>query len=233
MADVLPETNSLMRLYTLYRKEVCEALMNRKVILPEGLTDFRWLKLLISSSTTAEGWEAYNTASDRTKSFGIIPTQNSHVVGTYSRFKNLIEEAIPLVDGDAAGRQYITELLAEDVPPNIILCMGKDQELEDLISWIVKPDVADRLGELENALASFEGRSLRSFLHDNKSHWGFQDSLADFIIRNEDCVKRARLFVNSVYSIQNLEGDYQLLWSRYEDRCTDNTVVYDFQYPNL
>ena len=230
VADVLPETNSLMRLYTLYRKEVCEALMNRKVILPEGLTDFRWLKLLISSSTTAEGWEAYNTASDRTKSFGIIPTQNSHVVGTYSRFKNLIEEAIPLV---AAGRQYITELLAEDVPPNIILCMGKDQELEDLISWIVKPDVADRLGELENALASFEGRSLRSFLHDNKSHWGFQDSLADFIIRNEDCVKRARLFVNSVYSIQNLEGDYQLLWSRYEDRCTDNTVVYDFQYPNL
>jgi len=41
--EVLPHTNSLMRLYTLYRKEVCEALMNRKVILPEGLTDYRWI----------------------------------------------------------------------------------------------------------------------------------------------------------------------------------------------
>src|SRR5690606_36201539 len=77
--DALPESNSLMRLYSLYRKEVCEALMNKKVIVPEGVSDFRWLKLLISASTTAEGWEAYNTVTDRTKSFGIIPTQNSHV----------------------------------------------------------------------------------------------------------------------------------------------------------
>lgn len=35
-SEPMPDTNSLMRLYTLYRKEVCEALMNKKVILRKG-----------------------------------------------------------------------------------------------------------------------------------------------------------------------------------------------------
>jgi len=231
--EILPSANSLMRLYTLYRKEVCEALMNKKIILPEGLTDFRWLKLLISASTTAEGWDAYNTVSDRTKSFGIIPTQNSHVVRTYSRFRKMIEDAIPLVDGDAAGRGYVIELLALESSPRTILSLGYDQELEDLISWVVRPEGEGRLIELEELLAPFEGHSLREFLHNNKQHWGFQDSLADYIIRNEDCVRRARLFVNSVYSIDNLEGDYALLWSRDEDRSTETSVIYNFLSPNL
>lgn len=232
-SERLPDTNSLMRLYTLYRKDVCEALMNKKIILPEGLTDFRWMKLLISTSTTAEGWDAYNTVTDRTKSFGIIPTQNSHVVGTYSRFRNLIEDAIPLVDGDAAGRGYVTELLALERPPRIVLSFGYDLELEDLISWVVHPEKAGRLAELEEILTPFEGESLREILHRNKQHWGFQDSLADYIIRNEDCVRRARLFINSIYSIDNLVGDYQLLWTRDEMRSTETTAIYIFLSPVL
>jgi putative ATP-dependent endonuclease of the OLD family len=231
--ESLPAANSLMRLYTLYRKDVCEALMNKKIILPEGLTDFRWMKILISASTTAEGWDAYNTVSDRTKSFGIIPTQNSHVVGTYSRFRDLIEDAIPLVDGDAAGRGYVTELLALENSPRIILSFGYDRELEDLISWVVHPEIEGRLAELEEILIPFEGQSLKDFLHRNKQHWGFQDSLADYIIRNEDCVRRARLFVNSIYSIDNLEGDYALLWTKDEQRSNETTVIYNFLSPIL
>lgn len=231
-SETPPDSNSIMRLYTLYRKEVCEALMNKKVIVPEGATDFRWLKLLISASTTAEGWEVYNNSSDRTKSFGIIPTQNSHVVGTYSRFKDLIEDAIPLVDGDSAGRQYIKQLLAAETPPKIILSMGKNKEMEDLISWIVKPEEDERLKELEEVLAPFEGQTLKNFLHGKKSHWGYQDSLIDYILRNEDCVKRARLFVNSIYSIENLEGDYRLLWLQ-EEISSEKSILYNFQYPQL
>jgi putative ATP-dependent endonuclease of the OLD family len=231
--EVLPDTNSLMRLYTLYRKEVCEALMNRKVILPEGLTDYRWIKLLINASTTAEGWESYNTPSDRTKSFGIIPTQNSHVVNTFSRFQKLIDEAIPLVDGDVAGQEYVTQLKALDNPPKSILSLGTDLELEDLISWIIKPHTTERQIELEEFLEPFDGKALRDILHQNKQHWGYQDSLADFIIRNDDCVRRTRLLVNSIYSIDNLQGDYALLWSRDEDRSTSTTVIYNFTYPNL
>ena len=97
------------------------------------------MRLLINASTTAEGWEAYNTSSDRTKSFGIIPTQNASVVTTYTRFQKLIDESIPLLDGDAPGRSYITDLIALDNPPQTILNLGYDLELEDLISWIVQP----------------------------------------------------------------------------------------------
>lgn len=229
-SEVLPGTNSLMRLFTLYRKELCEALMNRKVILPEGLTDYRWMSLLISASTTAEGWEAYNTASDRTKSFGIIPTQNSSVVSIYTKFQGLIDQAIPFVDGDAAGKGYVTNLLALEHPPKIILMLGHELELEDLIDWIIQPHTEGRTIELEAILQPFEGQQLRDILHSNKQNWGYQDSLADFIIRNVDCVRRARLFVNSIYSIEYLEGDYSLLWQEDEVRSTDNTKVYQFTF---
>lgn len=231
--EPMPDANSIMRLYTLYRKEVCEALMNKKVILPEGLTDYRWMRLLINASTTAEGWEAYNTPLDRTKSFGIIPTQSANVITTYSRFQNLIDEAIPLVDGDAPGRGYINDLIALDNPPKTILDLGYDLELEDLISWIVQPQTAGRQAEIEVLLEPFNGRTLRDILHDNKQHWGYQDSLADYILRTEDCVRRARLFINSIYSIDNLEGDYAQLWQLDGARTNDNTSVYSFIYPNL
>lgn len=232
-SEPLPAANSLMRLFTLYRKDVCEALMNKKVILPEGLTDYRWMSLLINASTTAEGWEAYNTPSDRTKSFGIIPTQNASVVTTYSRFKELIDEAIPLVDGDAPGRVYVAELTAIENPPRTILDLGHDLELEDLISWIVQPQSNGRLAELEILLEPFNGRKLRDILHGKKQHWGYQDSLADYILRNEDCVRRARLLINSIYSIDNLEGDYTQLWQLDGARSNQNTSVYSFTYPNV
>lgn len=191
------------------------------------------MRLLINASTTAEGWEAYNTSSDRTKSFGIIPTQNASVVTTYTRFQKLIDESIPLLDGDAPGRSYITDLIALDNPPQTILNLGYDLELEDLISWIVQPQTVGRQTELETLLQPFNGRSLRDFLHDNKQHWGYQDSLADYILRTEDCVRRARLLVNSIYSIDNLEGDYAQLWQLDADRSTESISVYSFTYPNL
>jgi len=232
-SETIPDNNSLMRLYTLYRKEVCEALMNRKVILPEGLTDYRWIRLLINVGITAEGWEAYNTPFDRTKSFGIIPTQNSQVINTYSRFTTIIDEAIPLVDGDPAGQGYIASLIALADPPPIILCLGLAMEIEDLITWIIQPVINGRVAQLEAISEPMNGRAFREFLHQNKQHWGYQDSIADFILRNEDCVIRARLFINSIYSIKNLSGDYVRLWQRDEVRSTGNTIIYNFTYPNF
>ena len=68
-------------------------------------------------------------------------------VATYSRFEKLIDEAIPLVDGDAPGRGYIAELIGLENPPSIIFNIGHIRELEDLISWVV-----DEFQDCEGAL---------------------------------------------------------------------------------
>ncbi|MFO7874077.1 MAG: hypothetical protein R6U62_06320 [Bacteroidales bacterium] len=85
-------------------------------------------------------------------------------VATYSRFEKLIDEAIPLVDGDAPGRVYIAELIGLKNPPSIILNMGYNREPEDLISWVVQPQTEGRQAELEALLEPFDTRSLWEIL---------------------------------------------------------------------
>lgn len=223
------EANAISRLYTIYRKDVCEALMNDKVIIPEGLTEYKWCKLLTNISITAEGWEAYHSVDEQTKSFGIIPTQSSHVKVTYEKLQLLFNEIIPLVDGDSAGNDYVSALKNCATPPKKILRLGDDKELEDVIHWIVNPSASGRVEVLEE-ISSLGGRTFRELLEKNKSYDAYHESLAEFIMTEEDCVKKARVFINSIHS-NNHDNDTN--WIKNENKSTATTFVYDFSYPEI
>lgn len=224
------ETNAITRLYTIHRKDICEALMNKKVIVPEGLTDYRWLKLLINVGITAEGWEVYEGTEDRTMSFGIVPTQDAKVVETYEKFKTAFSQIVPLVDGDSAGDGYATNLKAQVPPPKIILRLGDGKMLEDLIEWIIQPSESGRQTELEE-IESFEGQSFREMLTKLKQHYGYHEALADFILSQEDCVRRARMYINSIHKVKNNLEEFDSMWTKNETLSSDSTFVFDFQYP--
>lgn len=132
----IPSENALMRLFTIHRSEVCHALMGRVALIPEGETEHRWFHALLRALTSVEGAEI----PEEVNTLGIVPTQSASVVRTYEHLSKLHESCIPLVDGDTAGQSYINAFKNLDIPPALVIQLGSEQELEDLLAWIMRGD---------------------------------------------------------------------------------------------
>lgn len=221
--ECIPEKNALMRLYTLYRAEICEALMNRAVVLPEGITEYLWIKSLINALITAEGW---SEASDESTSshMGILPTQNANMESTYLAFQNLIDIIIPLVDGDSAGNDYVKALIKVTNPPNRILQLPKGWNLEKIIAWIIGNSDDSIPKDLHSVL---KGSSLQDALTANKSNWDMHEKLIQFISDRSDCLTRARGFINALSNL-SLTEEREENWKIDEERSTLSTKVLVF-----
>lgn len=189
-----PPQNALMRLFTIYRKETSEALMHSKIIIPEGLSEYYWLNKLISAFITTEGWDVTETIT----SFGTIPTQDSNVVQTYKTISKIGSFLIPFVDGDAAGKGYITNLKNETPKPPFILQLKDTHFLEHLIAWIVLPQ---NLQEEEKLKAVLENKPINYYdinqlgalmAADYKSHWKVHDELIELMVTNSAYTQKVR-----------------------------------------
>jgi putative ATP-dependent endonuclease of the OLD family len=229
--------NPIMRLFTLYRAEVCDCLMHDTAIVPEGATEYSWFRLLINACSTAEGWDVYNLKDIPTKSFGIFPTQSSAVVETYKIFQDFNTQLLPIVDGDKAGNGYVIELLALPIPPKIILQLGSNWILEDMICWLISPDptkiAPSKIAEIENQTEPMNGASLRDFLIKFKSHWMYHEAIVHCIIQDSNTFTRAQQLLNSIYSIRNLPAELVSFWKKDNVKSTSNTQVFVFQNPTV
>lgn len=222
--ESVPEKNALMRLYTIYRAEICEALMNRVVLLPEGITEYLWIKSLINALITAEGWTELSDESTSSQ-IGILPTQNSNIENTYSAFKNLIDSIIPIVDGDSAGNEYVKALTKITKPPARILQLPVDWDLEKTIAWIIgKADDSIPTG-LQKFFPTHS--SLHQALTANKSNWDVHEKIVQFISENVNCLERAKSFVNSLCNLSAVTT-HDKNWKVDLQRSTPSTSVLVF-----
>jgi energy-coupling factor transporter ATP-binding protein EcfA2 len=135
-------SNALRKLCHDDRPRVVEGLMQHRVLIPEGRTEYEWLRLLADLLETTEPTEAliesdipaFGTV------VGVIPTHDSAVVETYRVLRRLRGGLVPMIDGDGVGDAKILELLGEEHCPPIILQWQKDWTTEDGIGWILKAD---------------------------------------------------------------------------------------------
>jgi putative ATP-dependent endonuclease of the OLD family len=231
LSEQIPQPNALMRLFTIYRTEICEALMNKMVIVPEGLTEFRWFKLLMGSCITAEGWEAYKEETPHTKVFGVLPTQDAKVVETFSEFASLVDTLIPIIDGDNTGNSYAQELLKLTAPPSIIFQLPTKFTLESLIAWILSPQSQNdfkRLTEIFNITISSHEMLLQELLR-NKQNWRLHEGLMQYIIENSESVKRAQSIINAIALSNTTSDNNKCFWQKNETLSTPTTTVFQLQ----
>ena len=224
--------NSIMKLFTLHRTDVCEALMHDKVIIPEGITEFHWLKSLFNVCTTAEGWDVYNLKDSPTKYFGIIPTQDAAVVRTYLKFCNFISSVTPFVDGDAEGNEYVKSLIVLQTPPKIIFQLSPDWCLENLLEWLISPNT-ELIIKMEASMEKFNGRTFQEFLKTHKTNWIYHKQILELIIETESSFLRSQKFLNSIYSIEDIPEELKTFWKEDEVRSTEKTKIFVFQAPIL
>jgi hypothetical protein len=116
-----------------------EALMGAVLIIPEGETDYDWIRL----------WQRIAEASDAVAEkcalspITVIPTQDSAIVDTFSEVNRFRPDALPIVDGDTDGGIYQAALAALAPKPRRIAQYGTSAAVECLSAWIIEPCLAN------------------------------------------------------------------------------------------
>jgi predicted ATP-dependent endonuclease of OLD family len=160
--------NAIRSLYHLKRIETANALMAEAVLVPEGVLDYEWISLLARIAELQI--EPDDTGTLFSSTIGLIPTQNGAVVETAKRIAGSHSRVVALIDGDQAGRGYITSLKANSTAP--ILRWPDNWTIEDVIGWIIHPrqdEVVKVLaGDLMPAPATLDDLVLRLKTDDSK-----------------------------------------------------------------
>jgi putative ATP-dependent endonuclease of OLD family len=231
--------NWLRRLLLDTREQLVEALMHDIVLVPEGRSDFDCIRLLVDVLELGDAVPA----SDRSSAIqfgtriGVVPTHDASVVGTFQLIADIRREVAVLVDGDAAGDQYISDLLSLPSPPFVILQWATGETIEDVLVWLLEPLPKEKLADLSSLLpqpiSSLE--ELRALLKTKRSSGTTAGLKADYLayeeiartIRDsEPCASRAAALLGAIHDAvarheQNAFG--------VDLRSTSATVVLQWQ----
>lgn len=141
------EVSAVRQLIQWQRSDAINALMHERLLIPEGKTDCNWLRHLVT------GLEVYQ---DRVTGnghmfgalIGVFPTDSAAV----DKVSEVMAKAHPnvfcLVDGDTAGRNYITSLQALAQKPKRIVKWPENWTIEDVIGSLLRTDEATLLPQI-------------------------------------------------------------------------------------
>ncbi len=193
----IPDKNAIMQLYTLHRAAICEALMHQAVLIPEGKTEFQWFRALLRLRVTAGGWQPGSI----NEAVGIVPTTDSHVVQIFKKFQPLVPRPIPIVDGDKAGDAYRKKLRKCDPPPHVLLQLGKDLVLENVIAWLLSPSSPDEWGAIRSVLPALPAENIESLvaeLESLKTFWKVHEELLAILCAWPNAIERLKMFCDGL-----------------------------------
>ncbi len=99
-------------LYLVRKRDTISALMHEAVLVPEGRIDFDLLSLLVNADEARRSGGATANTKDFGSLVGVVPTHDANVVGVFQHLNAIHNRVVCIVDGDAAGTGYVTDLLA-------------------------------------------------------------------------------------------------------------------------
>ncbi|WP_353070505.1 AAA family ATPase (plasmid) [Tunturibacter empetritectus] len=198
-------TNAVRKLFQLNRADTIAALMHDVVLIPEGKTDCEWLALLLRAVDTHQGWSS-NEDCTFGAYVGLIPTQDGAVVTSYEHLQSLHPALACIVDGDIAGKDYVSTLLKLPVPPKHVLRWCDDWTIENVIGWLIDADSEKALKGLHSVGISASSTSslVQNLKSKDRTNGGLkQDFLAyenvvDVIASTDACIVRTRVLLNAM-----------------------------------
>lgn len=226
--------NSLRKLFGLRRGEVVSALMHETILVPEGETDHELLGMLLraaetSDTATADIAAAFGTA------VGVVPTHDASVVLTFKTLAACHPRVAAVVDGDAAGKGYASELADLPQPPAVVLRWPDGWAVENVVVWLAERDwekVKAALVELPGGQPA-DAIGLRSRLLSKPKDGGIKtDSLAyrtvveALMASSEVMSDAARLLSDIAATLRS--GDAAASLARDDALSTERTSVFVF-----
>ncbi len=198
-------SNSVRKLYQINRIETTAAMMSDQVLVPEGRFDFEWLDLLLRVVELGGGGEVSCSFGSHV---GVIPTHDSSVEVTCASLSQAHSTIVALVDGDAAGRDYVGALV-QARSCACILRWPDNWTIEDVVAWVIQADERPVLAALNVDLPTAPGdlatliarlKAKRSAAEPNglKDDRMAHETIANAIARRRACQNRAAQILNSI-----------------------------------
>jgi len=181
------------------RVDVLSALMQPTLLVPEGRADFQLLRCILRPLVMTEGW-----VDKMRRPFGIevgvVPTEDAKVIETQKLMRRLHKRVCCLVDGDAAGLDYVDQLRQDVEPPSEIIRWHDGAMIEDAIRWILDADELTVVGKLVEITTPPPTSSAEvvTYLKMKKMDIIAYESLAEAIATTPACRERAADLLNGL-----------------------------------
>jgi len=225
--------NALRKLLLDNRHALLDALMHSCVLVPEGRTEYELLRLLTALCESSEGWAPAGDAVAFGTVVGVVPTHDAAVKVTVQTLRKVRDGIVPLVDGDAAGDGYVTELLALTPPPRRILQLPASWTLEDALGWIAAADTPQTLLAIATAL----GRTVADIpalvleLKRPTTQGGLKtdylayENLVGAFRLNPAALSRVRQFLSDIRSACSDHAEPLPHWTRLPQSTNDSAIL--------
>jgi putative ATP-dependent endonuclease of the OLD family len=209
------KSHPIRRLYVQKREAFYESILGPSTLVPEGEFDYHWLRLfqqLAECSEDATGGHLHVAP------VSIVPTQDS-VAEIFPEVARLRPDAVPIVDGDAAGDAYLVTLAKFKVPPAITIRWGAGAAIECIAAWILEPALAVPGPQLKALLADPAARTrktLQQILCDshNKKTRELHEALVWEALDTPACGARSTELFNDIAAIIRSETKMNSGWKR-------------------
>jgi putative ATP-dependent endonuclease of OLD family len=198
--------NAIRKLFQLNRMETISALMHDAILVPEGLIDHDWLRLLVRAVDLGQDWTPATECTFGCH-IGVIPTHDAAVAATCSALDRLHPRIAAVVDGDATGIGYAATLAGAAVRPAVVLRWPDGWTMEHVVGWVLEADPAGALAALQQGLvpaaATISGLVTRLADKDRQAH-GLKDdriayeAVAGVVGELPACRARARELLNGL-----------------------------------
>lgn len=194
-------SNHKQHLLFAWRQKLIAALMHKRVLVPEGISDVVWLETLQTALELRQSWNSPENEQSKFGTFvGVVPTDDAKIAETHEVVRSVHHHCSILVDGDQAGREYLEELNEADPSPGSAIIWPTDWKIEHVVTWIAEANLAQVLSRLAeaNETAIGDAEELSAFLESKKSYAPTQEITSAILMGEAACRKRAAQLLNAL-----------------------------------
>lgn len=215
-------TNSVRNLYLAHRAAFYEALMGCIILVPEGQYDYEWLSLW---QRLAQSYRDTTTRFDL-RPTTMLPTSDAAVAESFREIARFRPDAVPVIDGDASGAAYLTDLLGGSPVPAKVIRYGDRAAVECLSAWILEPALSSP-GTIMSALLGGSAPTLRNLqdaLIARKKDREMHESIVWESLATDACCERACEFLHDLAAIATNGAPANPGWRSHSE--ANGTMVY-------
>jgi predicted ATP-dependent endonuclease of OLD family len=231
------ETNPVRHLIQWQKRDTIHALMHERLLIPEGKSDFNWLKLLTT------GIELSYESSDKYSNIfssliGVFPTDSAAVEKVFRLLSNAHSNVFCLVDGDADGLRYIENLRNLDIRPKRILKWSDTLTIENIIGQFLKTDESYFLPKVKELVDDNSILDIDSFVcqlklvHKNnngrKDDYLLHEEIVKLIFSSEIGTSSVSQFIETIIDATDIKPK-QIGFIRNDSISDDKLEVFEYK----